>query len=123
MTAKTVLLIDDSRVSRMMAKSVISKAFPDWTILEAGTGEEGIAIAAGRSDIDFMLVDVNMPGIGGVDAATQLHASHPNTVISLLTANIQDAIQQQARDIGVGFIAKPIKEEKILAFLTGGGGE
>ena len=120
MTKKTVLLVDDSRVARMMARAVVEKAHPGWTIIEAADGEAAIA-AARTAPPDFILVDVNMPGIGGIDAARQLHALVPAAAITLLTANIQDPVRHQAEAIGVGFMTKPINEPALVAFLAGAG--
>ncbi len=119
MAVGTVLLVDDSRVSRMMCRSVILRHHPDWQVLEASSGEEAIALCQGVS-IDFMLIDVNMPGMDGVTTATRLKASHPGARITLLTANIQDTIREKARATGVEFIGKPITDEKIEGFLSQG---
>ncbi len=122
MAVGTVLLVDDSRVSRLMTRSVIARHHPDWEVLEAASGEEALALSTGLA-IDFMLVDVNMPGLDGITTATRLKASHPAARITLLTANIQDAVQDKARAAGIGFIGKPITEEKIARFFSMGGAE
>jgi CheY-like chemotaxis protein len=43
----------------------------------------------------------------------------PQAKIGLLTANIQESIQHKAEALGIGFISKPITEEKILSFIHG----
>jgi DNA-binding NarL/FixJ family response regulator len=118
MTVKTVMLVDDSRFARMMIRATIQKAYPSWLIVEAANGEEALALAS-TSLPDYVLMDVNMPGIGGVETARQLLASCPGAAITLVTANIQDAVRHQADDIGIGFIAKPIREDMLLQFLRG----
>jgi CheY-like chemotaxis protein len=64
----TVLVVDDSRVSRMMARQFILSAKPGWAIEEAGTGEEALEKVKTVSP-KLILIDVNMPGIGGMAAA------------------------------------------------------
>ncbi len=114
-----VLLVDDSRVARMMTRAAIEKLRPDWTIIEAASGEDALsAITLDRPD--FVLMDVNMPGIGGLETARQLRGRCPKAVISLLTANIQDSIRNQATEMGAGFMSKPLKEEDLVRFLAGG---
>jgi CheY-like chemotaxis protein len=115
----TVLLIDDSRVSRMLTRAVIARRFPDWLIVEAASGEEALEIAEGKH-IDVMLIDLNMYGMDGFRAAELLRGNHPESRISLLTANIQDTVQERARASGIGFISKPINEDRITAFLAAG---
>ncbi|CAA7627492.1 CheY-like receiver protein [Candidatus Terasakiella magnetica] len=121
MTVKTVLLVDDSRVARMMARASIVKAFPSWLVMEAASGEEALTLATSCQP-DFVLMDVNMPGMGGVATARQLRQTFPSAVITLLTANIQDSIRQEAEEIGIGFLTKPFREELLLQFLRSGSG-
>jgi len=119
MSDKTVLLVDDSRVARMMTGAVIERLRPGWRIVEAASGEEALTAAAILPP-DYVLVDVNMPGIGGLVAAERLRAAYPAAEISLLTANIQDPIRQQATRIGVGFLVKPLREPELRHFLEHG---
>jgi len=114
-----MLIVDDSRVSRMMIKSIAQNAHPDWAFLEAGDGQEAFEMVGdGKTAIQWMTLDVNMPKMDGITLAEKLRGVYPNTKMSLLTANIQTSVEKQAGVIGVGFITKPITEEKILAFLT-----
>jgi len=119
MSDKTVLLVDDSRVARMMTGAAIERLRPGWRIVEAASGEEALTAAAILPP-DYALVDVNMPGIGGLVAAERLRQTYPNAEISLLTANIQDPIRQQAGRIGVGFLVKPLQEAELRLFLERG---
>ncbi len=116
----TVLLVDDSRIARMLARAVVQKAHPDWTIIEADTGEAAIATAA-TTRPDVILMDVNMPGMGGLAAARLLKAEFPQAAISMLTANIQDPVRNQATELGIAFLGKPIDDAQLRAFLDSGG--
>ena len=121
MSMKTVLLVDDSRVARMMTRSVVEKACPGWTIVEAASGEEALETAAAAAP-DFVLMDVNMPGMGGLATAREFRTRFPGASLSLLTANIQDSIRDRALALGIGYISKPLKDDLLIAFLTGGAG-
>ncbi|MBV5324382.1 MAG: response regulator, partial [Rhodospirillaceae bacterium] len=100
-------------------RNAIAKLHPSWEIIEAASGEDALTvIALDRPDI--VLMDVNMPGIGGLETARQLRSRIPSARISLLTANIQTPIRQQAEDMGVGFLSKPLKDEDLAQFLAGG---
>lgn len=116
--AKTVLLVDDSRVARMMTRKVIEAALPDWTVVEAATGEEALDKVK-LAPPDFVILDVNMPGIGGLETARQLRQAKIDAAITLLTANIQEPVRQQAEAMGVGFLNKPVRDDALLAFLRG----
>lgn len=112
----TVLVVDDSHVSRMMSRQCILSKFPDWDIVEATTGEDAIEKMDGISPV-LVLMDVTMPGMGGMAAAEILRQRFPSLKISLQTANIQDAIRNKAAAIGVGFIEKPITQARINKLL------
>jgi len=114
---KTVLLVDDSRVARMMTRKMIETDRPGWQIVEAATGEEALDVYS-RVLPDFVVLDVNMPGMGGIEAAKRLKAVYPQAVITLLTANIQDPVRDQADSLGVGFMSKPVRADVLMAFLS-----
>jgi CheY-like chemotaxis protein len=113
----TVLIVDDSRVSRLVARQYILALQPGWTVVEAGTGEEALARAP-EAQPQLVLMDVNMPGMGGIACAEQLRALLPDAHISLLTANVQDATRKRASEIGVGFMEKPITPERIARLVA-----
>ncbi|UGQ45163.1 response regulator [Massilia endophytica] len=112
-----VLIVDDSRVSRLMAKQYILARHADWTIEEAATGEEALD-KAGTLKPNLVVLDVNMPGMGGVAAAEQLRLLLPEAHISLLTANVQDATRARAEGMGIAFMEKPITAERIARLVA-----
>ena len=112
MSSKTALIVDDSKLSRVMIRTILQDNFPEWKILEAANGEEALKIE--EDDIDIMTLDMNMPGMDGVTLGQELKQRYPNASISLITANIQQAVQDKANNAGFYFVAKPITEEKIL---------
>ncbi|HPP48297.1 MAG TPA: response regulator, partial [Accumulibacter sp.] len=72
MTAKSApafLIVDDSRMSRMMIAKYVSQLRPAWSLLEASSGEEALAMIA-VSCPDLISMDVNMPGMNGLQAAS-----------------------------------------------------
>lgn len=108
---KHFLIVDDSLVSRMMTKSIIGKLRPDWTILEARTGDEAIALCQSQP-VDLISMDFNMPGISGLEAAIAIRQARPAIRIAIMTANVQGAIQARIQEHGLAFIAKPFTEPK-----------
>ncbi len=59
--SKTVLVVDDSKLSRMMINTIIKTNFPDWDVVEAVDGDTALGLAE-TNTIDMMTIDVNMPG-------------------------------------------------------------
>lgn len=116
-TPKSVLIVDDSRVSRMLIKSLILARFPQWTITEASAGEEALALAQNHR-FDYCTMDINMPGLPGTQAAEQLLKLQPALRLVLFSANIQEAQQARAAQLGVQFIAKPVTEKSVAQALA-----
>ena len=116
-TEKTVLIVDDSKVSRMMTRAYILSKYPTWTVIEAGNGEDALELALTAS-VALILMDVNMPGMGGIAAAEQLRKLCPSALITLLTANVQDTTRTRAHQMGIGFMEKPVNEARIHKLLS-----
>jgi two-component system, chemotaxis family, chemotaxis protein CheY len=119
-TTARILVVDDSKVSRNMAVGLIRLRRPEAEILEAGDGAQAIALAAEHLP-DLVIMDVNMPGMTGIEAATFILQERPDATVVLLTANIQAATQAKAEAAGVILYKKPIKGEvidQILSHLT-----
>ncbi|NEX61649.1 response regulator transcription factor [Noviherbaspirillum galbum] len=108
----TVLVVDDSRVSRMLSKQFILNKHPEWAIAEAASGEEAVEKLATVTP-DLVLLDVNMPGMGGFAAAEKIRATCPKAHVTLLTANVQDATRERAITLGIHFAEKPVTEARI----------
>jgi two-component system chemotaxis response regulator CheY len=119
--SKQILIIDDSRVSRMKLRQLLLQKHPQWQIVEAGSGEEGVQVAETAAP-DLVTIDVNMPGIDGFATVSRIQALRPQAKIVLLSGNIQEASRRKAEELGVGFVEKPITAaavEKVLAHLAG----
>jgi CheY-like chemotaxis protein len=116
-SVKQILVVDDSRVSRLMARQYILSMHAGWLVEEAASGEEALQKIEGYTP-DLILIDVNMPGMGGLAAAEQLRARLPHTHISLLTANVQTATRNRAAEIGVAFMEKPITEARVAQLIA-----
>lgn len=113
---KKLLVVDDSKVSRMVIKARVKVVHPEWEIIEASTGGEGIALALERMP-DYCTMDINMPGILGTDAAEQILSKLPNLRMVIFSANIQEAFQERAKNMGALFVAKPVTEKSIAEAL------
>lgn len=118
MTSHTILVVDDSRVSRMLIRAIIAHADPQAVVIEASNGDEALAKTQSTS-ITIATLDLNMPGMDGLVLAKELLQRFPKAKIGLLTANIQQMVREKADALGINFISKPITEEKILSFIYG----
>jgi CheY-like chemotaxis protein len=116
--ARTVLIVDDSKLARMVATKALAKIRPDWACVEAGNAEQALA-AVQEQDVDIALIDLNMPGAGGLALAADLRQKRPNMPIAVVTANIQEDVIARVREFDATFVPKPLTEEALSAFLSG----
>lgn len=107
-----LLIVDDSRMSRLILQGLVRQLHPEWDTLEAASGEEALD-ALRREPVDLVSMDYNMPGINGVQAAQRLRELVPGLPVVLMTANVQSAVQQQAQAHGLLFLPKPITAESV----------
>jgi CheY-like chemotaxis protein len=115
---RTVLVVDDSKLARMVACKALAKIYPDWACIEAGDSTQALA-AVHTQNVDISLIDLNMPGDGGLALAADLRRKRPNMPIAVVTANIQDEIVARVRELGATFVPKPLTDEALSAFLAG----
>ncbi len=116
---KRVLVVDDSMVSRMLVKEIISTVMPGADIVEAGSGPDALEKLKACDFIDIALIDFNMPGMTGLELIVEIEKMIRIPRRALLTANIQDEIRQNAEALGVNFLNKPITEDLVSEFLLG----
>jgi DNA-binding NarL/FixJ family response regulator len=84
-----VLTVDDQATFRRVAREVIDATPGFDSVGEAASGEEALT-AVPRLGPQLVLLDVRMPGIDGIEVARRLRASHPDTVLVLVS--IEDPI-------------------------------
>jgi CheY-like chemotaxis protein len=113
---RKLLIVDDSKVSRMRIRAFFSAHCPNWTIQEAGSGDEAIVLAAGEPP-NFATMDVNMPGMSGFETAQLMLVRNPEIRIVMLTANIQEGSRKAAESLQIRFVAKPATEASLQLAL------
>jgi CheY-like chemotaxis protein len=116
--ATAILIVDDSKLARLVAGKTIKALQPEWERLEASNAEEALAIVAARQ-VDVALLDFNMPGMDGLELAAALRALRPTMPLALITANVQDEVIARARAVNAAFVGKPLTEEGLRGFLSG----
>ncbi len=116
-----VLYVEDNADSRALVRRLLAGEF---IVLESADPLSGIELARDTQP-DLVLLDINLPGMTGVDVAIRLRSILPaNTPIVGVTADITDETRSRALAAGfTGFLNKPIEvdtfEEQVRAFLAG----
>jgi CheY-like chemotaxis protein len=114
----TVLIVDDSKLARIVAGKALAELQPDWRKLEAAGGAQALEVLD-KEGVDIALIDYNMAEQDGLDLAAEIRAQRSEMPIAIITANIQDEIVSRAREIGAAFIPKPVTSEGLAGFLSG----
>jgi Response regulator containing a CheY-like receiver domain and an HTH DNA-binding domain len=114
----SVLVVDDHTVIRRGIQSIL-QAWPEWKISgEAANGEEAIRLAQDLKP-DIVLMDISMPGMGGLEATRAIRRVRPEAKVLLLTLHdslewVQTAFQAGAR----GYLLKSDTEGELIRALT-----
>ena len=118
MNPKTVLIVDDSRLSRMIIKALIMEKHPDWAVIEATNSEQTVALMKTIGEPDLITLDVNMPGMDGLTLVSLIRETWASTPIVIMTANVQESISKRCAELKVGFVEKPINADSVAKALT-----
>ncbi len=116
--AITVLIVDDSKLARIVAGKTLAALQPEWEKVEAGNAQEALAIL-GERKIDLSMIDFNMPDKDGLELAAEIRSTYPTMPIAVITANIQDEVIARAREVNATFVSKPLTEEGLRGFISG----
>jgi two-component system, NarL family, response regulator DevR len=109
-----VLLVDDHEIVRLGLMTLINDHPQMEVVGEAGTAAEAIR-AVERLDPQVVLMDVRIPGEGGIEAARQVTSRFPRTKVVMLTSFADDELILRAIQAGaVGYVLKQVGNEELL---------
>jgi len=116
-SVKRVMLADDHAVVRRGLRTLI-EGVPGWEICaEASDGNETVALAS-ETRPDILIMDLSMPGLGGVDATIQIRKILPQIEVLILTMHESDRLAGQALRAGArGYLLKGESEDKLMEAL------
>ncbi len=102
-----ILIADDHPLFREAITNVIESGFPDTETLETENLETALALAQEHDDLDLVLLDLNMPGMNGLNGLISLRNEAPTVPVVIVSAEDDKQIVLQAITCGaVGFISK-----------------
>src|SRR4249919_4150718 len=94
-----VLIVDDQEPFRMAARMVVDATEGFDVVGEAETGEDSVTMAADLQP-DLVLMDVNLPGINGLDATRQILSTSDRVVVLLVSTYEADEYAPRAAECG-----------------------
>ena len=106
------LICEDEGVTVMQWRKALQKAGFE-VVGEAVEGEEGVRLAR-EAEPDFVIMDLNMPGMGGIEATRRIMAERPTPII-VLTAYSDDKSVDMALEAGAcAYLVKPVASEQLI---------
>ena len=117
MTSAKILIVDDEpQIRRVLRTTLTSQGY---TVTEARTGEEAFEQVRNERP-DLILLDVNMPGISGLETCREIRASSDIPII-MLTVRGTEHDKVQALDAGADdYVVKPFGSEELMARIRAG---
>lgn len=114
----TVMVCDDDAMTRESLRRMVAEQSGVARVIKAGSGEEALArYEADRPDL--VLMDVRMPGIGGVEALRRLRSQHADAIVVMLTtAGDPDAVGMAVESGARGYLAKDATAEELAATIA-----
>jgi two-component system cell cycle response regulator DivK len=109
-----ILIVEDNEKNLKLVRDVLQAK--GYRTLEAGTAEDGLKIARGQAP-DLILMDIQLPAMGGIEALKALRADPATAVLPVvaITASVMQQDRQEIMRAGFdGFIEKPINLRGLL---------
>jgi two-component system response regulator NreC len=109
-----ILLVDDHAVLRAGLRALL-EAEPGFQVVgEAGTGEDGVRLAA-QTRADVVVMDLSMPGMGGLEAVRQIAALNQGTRVLVLTMHGEEEHLLPVLEAGgSGYVTKMSADEELI---------
>ena len=111
----TVLIVDDERSIRLSLRTILTGL--GFVIVEAARGEEAVSLIR-TAQFDIVLLDINMPGMGGIEVCRTMRKISPRLPIVMLTVQDSEDRKVEALDAGADdYITKPFQLRELIARL------
>jgi DNA-binding NarL/FixJ family response regulator len=113
-----ILLIDDHPLFREGVALLLKPLVEGLETWEAGSCEEGFALLGQRGNADLVLIDLNLPGLSGLDGLKHLRQEHPAVpVVVMSSADDKDTVMTALDAGAMGFIPKSSTSQVMLGAL------
>jgi two-component system, NarL family, response regulator len=109
-----ILLVEDDELFRLGLRTRLEQEPGIEIVAEAEDGETAVELAK-KHALNLVLLDIGLPGIGGIEACRQLKQEHPNLPILVLTSRTQKSIIVRLIEAGVqGYSQKGVASETLI---------
>ena len=102
-----ILLIDDHALFREGVRLLLRDLAEDVCVIEAGDSVSGFAVLKEHPDLDFMLLDLNIPGRDGFSVLERMSSEYPTVPVAVLSASgQQEDVDKVMATSAMGYIHK-----------------
>jgi two-component system, NarL family, invasion response regulator UvrY len=109
-----ILLVDDHAIVRRGMRELLGEAFDAAQFEEAGTGEEALGLV-NREPFDLVVLDLSMPGRGGLDALKEVRTVSPELPVLVLSQHAEEQYAIRAFRAGAaGYVTKESAPEELV---------
>ncbi|WOK04699.1 response regulator transcription factor [Imperialibacter roseus] len=115
MTAKLRIVIADDHLLFIDGLRLMLTKEPDLEVVGTATGGKQLQSLLRDTQVDVVLMDINMPGINGLEVTREINAWNPHVKIIMLSTYGEDYMIQKAREYGArGYLLKTSPREKLV---------
>lgn len=114
-----IVVADDEPIEREAVRHLLARYLPDMTVVgEAGTGGQAVELVE-QFQPDVVLMDIEMPGLGGLEAVREIKQRSPRVRCIIVTAYDHFHLARNALQLGVlDYLLKPVKRETMVEVLS-----
>jgi two-component system invasion response regulator UvrY len=114
----SILIVDDHALFRTGLQMILRNSSNFKIVGEAETGEEALAFLE-NNQVDVVLMDVNMPGMGGIEATRRINALPNAPKVIAVTAMIETPFPNKLLDVGArGYVSKGCSADELNAAIS-----
>lgn len=108
-----ILLVEDHAIVRSGIRKLMADR-PNLNLKEAATGEAALATLRGQA-FDLLILDLNLPGLGGLELLRRILAAHPGLKVLVFSQHTEAVYASRAMEAGArGYISKNAAPEELL---------
>jgi two-component system chemotaxis response regulator CheY len=113
------LVVDDSRAMRMVVRRILTGV--GFEVVEAGNGQEALAVLAASQPVDIALIDWNMPVMNGLEFVVAVRAQPEHRNVTLMMVTTESERSQIVRALAAGaheYLLKPFTQDALVSKLA-----
>lgn len=115
---RCILIVDDHEQVRCLLKEWLETVFPDFSIAEASSGEEAVAVAKATLP-RLVIMDIGLPRMDGLRATRLIKESLPNASVVILSMHEEEQYREDALAAGVNaYVPKRLMKSDLLPTVS-----